>query len=163
MEQKEGLIQWLNQSPLPEDFYPLSFSPDVMYMPIEVVRRKFDEMKSVFGATVEQTDVQTNAINTFNKDTLIWSSVKFKVYHKDFLNGVLNLSGTASFYIGQYSGSWSYAQISEALATVRAFSKEFKQFGRDSEKSIEGIGNLKSPTIAKKNDSVKNTMDKIGR
>lgn len=154
------LIGWLNAPCLPEDLLPLPWDLNISYLPIEKVRLKFSIMEEVFGATVEQVDVSTNAINTFDKDTLIWSCVKFIVYHPDFLNGRKMFVGTASFLKGQYGQGWAYSQIGESLATVRAFSKEYAQFGKDLNKDIDSIKDLKSPKGSKEN-SVSKTMQTV--
>lgn len=154
-----SFIEWLNTPCLPEDLLPLPWDLNISYLPIENVRIKFSIMEEVFGATVEQIDVSANAINT-EKDTLIWSCVKFIVYHPDFINGRKMFVGTASFLKGQYGQGWAYSQIGESLATVRAFSKEFAQFGKDLNKDIDSIKNLKSPKGSSK-DSVSKTMQTV--
>lgn len=151
--------QWLKSSPLPEQLTPLPWDMNVNYLPIDEVRKKFDLMEEVFGAVVEQVDVSAGAINCIDtKDTAFWACVKFIVYHDDFKGGQKTFCGTASFLKGQYASGWAFTQIAESLATTRAFSKEFEQFGKGLNKEIESIENLKSPKGKEVKDSIKNTL-----
>lgn len=151
--------QWLKTPPLPEELSPLPWDMNINYLPVDVVRKKFDLMEEVFGAVVEQVDISAGAINCIDtKDTCFWACVKFIVYHEDFRGGQKSFCGTASFLKGQYASGWAFTQIAESLATTRAFSKEFEQFGKGLNKEIESIENLKSPKDKKKPDAIKNTM-----
>ena len=142
------LIEWLNADPLSEDIFPLPWDMNVSYMPIEVVRKKIEVMENQFGATVTQTDVFVSAINTFQKDTCFMATVKFEICHKEFNDGVKYIVGAASFLAGQYSGGWSFAQIAESLATTRAFSKHWKQFGKGLNDKEDSMKNMKAPVGA---------------
>jgi hypothetical protein len=130
MEQICTLHEWLNADPLPEDLSPLSFNLSVDYMPIGTTRSKMDIMENKFGAEITQTDIQFSAVLTHEKDTLCTAIVKFTIKHPDFKGGVKRIVGIASFLAGQYKGSWSWGQIAESLATVKAFSKNWNQFGK---------------------------------
>ena len=154
--------QWLKSTPLPEEQSPLPWDLTINYLPIHVVRQKFDIMEEVFGAVVEQVDVTAGAINCMDtKDTCFWACVKFIVYHDDFKGGKKTFCGTASFLRGQYQLGWAYTQIAESLATTRAFSKEYEQFGKGLNKEIESIENLKSPKDKKQPDAIKNTIKSL--
>ena len=158
------LKQWLNAPCLPEDFLPLPWDNNIYYLPVDVARRKFKIMDEAFGATVDQTDVIPGVHNTLDKETIIWASVSFKIYHESFNGGVKVLCGVASFLKGQYSNNgkgWAFMQIAESLATTRAFSKEYAQFGKDINKDFDSIENFKSPKDSSKKDTANNTAKSI--
>lgn len=152
------LMEWLNSPCFQEDLRPLPWDGTIFYMPIDVVRNKIDIMEEVFGATVDQIDVSVSAINTFDKDTCFWGAVKFIIYHSDFRNGEKIICGTASFLKSQYTGSWSFSQISEALSISRCFGKQWKQFGRDINKDPDTVKEFNSPSIKSQNNLIKNTL-----
>lgn len=156
------LLDWLNTDLFPDDIAQLSFNAKAEYLPIPTVRKKMDIMESVYGADITQTDVSIFAINTppgKEADVIFTATVKFIIKHPEFKGGVKRICGTASFYIGQYSG-WSFAQIAESLATVRAFSKQWKQFGRGLNEEEDPVKNFKTKD-KKTDDKVGNTMKGI--
>lgn len=156
------LKEWLKTPALPEELSPLPLDKTKNYLPIDEVRKKFELMQDVFGAVVEQVDVSAGAINCIDtKDTAFWACVKFIVHHDDFKGGKKIFCGTASFLKGQYASGWAFTQIAESLATTRAFSKEFEQFGKGLNKEIESIENLKSPKGKEVKDPIKNTLKDI--
>lgn len=152
------LIEWLNAPCLSEDLLSLPWDSEKLYMPIKTTREKFRIMENQFGAVVEQIDLSVFAINTYLKDTLFTATVKFIVYHEDFKRGQKTFCGTASFYISQYDGGWSFAQIAESIATTRAFSKDFAQFGKGLNEELETLKDLRSPSGKSKSGAVKNSM-----
>lgn len=158
MEQNCTLLEWLHSQPLPEDIMPLPWDLSVSYIPIDVVRNKLRIMEEKFGVIITQTDVTTSAINTWDKDICFMATVKFTLKHKDFSGGVKRICGAASFFAGQYKGGWAFSQIAESLATTRAFSKEWEQFGKGLNVREDAVASLSAPKMkesTKVKDSVK--------
>jgi hypothetical protein len=156
--EKCTLLEWLKSSPLPEDLSPLPFNLTIDYMPSPVTRNKMDIMETQFDADITQTDVSFSAVITHEKDTLCTGIVKFTIKHPDFKGGVKRIVGVASFYAGQYKGSWSLAQIAESLATVKAFSKNWEQFGKGLNKEEDHMKSFTSilrPNNTKMDNTVK--------
>lgn len=156
------LLEWLNSEPLPEDIMPLPWDLSVSYIPIEVVRRKIEIMETQFGAIVTQTDVNVSAINTQTKekDTCFMATVKFVIEHEEF-KGSKTIVGAASFLAGQYSGGWAFAQIAEALASTRAFSKQWKQFGKGLNDKEDAVKNMKAPANGTAKETSSNVKDTL--
>lgn len=163
MEQNCTLLEWLHSQPLPEDTMPLPWDLSVSYIPIEVVRAKFEIMRKQFGAIITQTDVTVNAIATYEKDTCFWATVSFTIKHKEFDGGMMMLCGTGSFLAGQYKGGWAFAQIAESLATTRAFSKEWEQFGKGLNTKEDEVKSLTAPSAKKNNFKMDNTLKSLGK
>jgi hypothetical protein len=161
------LLEWLNSDPLAEDIMPLTIVSGIDYIPVPVVRSKMDIMENHFGVEIIQNDLQVSAVSTpagRDADVIFWGTVKFTLKHPEFKGGVKRICGTASFYVGQYSG-WSFAQTAESLAIAKAFSKHFKQFGKGLNDKEDPIKDMKAPgkkkslqTDASVKSAVKNAL-----
>lgn len=159
---KPKLLEWLNSPCLPEDLLPLPWDSSKLYMPIEVVRKKHDIMRTEFNAIIEQVDLSFNVVPLLdkNKDTVMWAYTKHIVKHSEFDGGQTIVLGVASILMGGYKG-WSFAQICESLATTRGFSKEWAQFGRDINKDLESLSYF-NPIKGKGNSAaVDNSLKKF--
>lgn len=147
-----SLLEWLNLKWSPDDIsilpWTLSYANPVEYMPIPTVRQKIEFMRKHFNVKVTQTEVNIGAETKPGKepDLFVWATVKYKLEHADFLGGIYEPCGTASLFAGQYNGSWSLAQIAESLATTRAFSKDWPQFGKGLNETEDPMKDMSAPT-----------------
>lgn len=138
------LLEWLNTPCGNEDKEELSFKKGIFYIDADIVREKMDKMENHFGATIKQLFLKVDAIPTYNKDTCFWAVVKYSVQHPSLPGGIVTLWGTASFFMGQYAGTWALAQVAETLACSKAFSKKWPQFGKDLNKE-KVMADIKAP------------------
>lgn len=147
-----SLLEWLNLKWSPDDIsilpWTLAYENPVEYMPIPTVRQKIEFMRKHFKVKVTQTEVNIGTETKPGKepDLFVWATVKYKLEHSDFDGGVYELCGTASLFAGQYKGSWSLAQIAESLATTRAFSKDWPQFGKGLNETEDPMKDMSSPS-----------------
>lgn len=155
--QKIPLLEWLNLDCLEEDLDSLSWKPGIKYHSTDRTREKIEYLKSEYGVVITQTDFQFDCTPTYNKDNLVTGIVKYTLQHKDFPQGFVKIVGMASFFMGQYTGGYSFAQIADSLATVRGFSKEWKQFGKGINKTEDPNKEMKAPSV----NGVKETSDKV--
>lgn len=139
-----SLLEWLNASLLDDEKSQFSFKNGIFYLDADLIREKMDIMENHFGAVIQQTSLKVDAIATYNKDTCFWAVVSFDITHELLPGGKVTLWGTASFLMGQYNDTWSYAQIAETLASAKAFSKKWRQFGKDLNKE-NVLEDMKSP------------------
>lgn len=146
-----SLSEWLNLKWSPEDIsilpWTLSYANPVEYMPIPVVRQKIEFMRKHFNVRIIQTDLVIGAEVKPGKeaDLFVWATVKYKLQHQYFGTEGYEICGTASLFSGQYNGSWSLAQITESLATTRAFSKEWPQFGKGLNEVEDPMKDMSAP------------------
>lgn len=160
MEQQPActLLEWLN-IPCGDEKEELSFKKGIFYIDADIVREKMDTMENVFGATIKQLFLKVDAIPTYNKDTCFWAVVKYSIQHPSLPGGIVTIWGTASFFMGQYDGTWALAQVAETLATGKAFSKKWPQFGKDLNKE-KVMKDFKAPA-GKLKDKLSNTAKKL--
>lgn len=158
-QQPLTLLQWLDLPCPDEDLDFLSWKSEIKYHSIDRTRAKMEYMKKTYNVIIRQTDFQFSCDPTYLKDNLITGIVKFTLEHKDFPGGAHSIIGMASFLMGQYNGGWSFAQIADSLATVKAFSKEFRHFG----KGLNTEDTMKDMTAPKiqKPDNMGNTLKKF--
>lgn len=152
--------EWLYRKYDDSDIMPLPWDLSVSYMPIDSTRKKLDIMRTEFNAVVNCIDITINAINTFEKDTCFFGTVKYSVQHPDFGPEPRIFCGSASFLRAQYPKGWAFAQICESLATTRAFAKEFPQFGQGLNKE-DLLPDMKAP-VTPGSDRMNKTLKTIG-